>query len=206
MESFQVVVDFDGTVVTHNFPHIGKDIGAVPVLKELVNNGHKLILFTMRCDNSPTGNKPYLTDAVNWFKENGIPLWGIQTNPEQKHWTTSPKAHGDLFIDDLGLGIPTLFNPELSHKPYVDWMGVRKLLVEKGLLPANENGAETSLKENLAVEFSIWLRKNYDTHERPSFDEPASKLNPDEWRQIGTINELKTHELWPVFLKNRIIK
>ena len=29
---------------------IGKDIGAVPVLKELVENGHNLILFTMRSD------------------------------------------------------------------------------------------------------------------------------------------------------------
>lgn len=43
-------IDFDGTVVTHDFPKIGKDIGAVPVLKKLVENGHKLILFTMRSD------------------------------------------------------------------------------------------------------------------------------------------------------------
>jgi hypothetical protein len=31
-----IAVDFDGTCVTHDFPHVGKDIGAVPVLKELV--------------------------------------------------------------------------------------------------------------------------------------------------------------------------
>lgn len=43
-------IDFDGTVVTHDFPKIGKDIGAVPVLRKLVDNGHKLILFTMRSD------------------------------------------------------------------------------------------------------------------------------------------------------------
>lgn len=43
-------IDFDGTVVTHDFPKIGKDIGAVPILKRLVDNGHKLILFTMRSD------------------------------------------------------------------------------------------------------------------------------------------------------------
>ena len=45
-----IVIDFDGTVVTHEFPKIGRDIGAVPVLKELVANGHRLILFTMRSD------------------------------------------------------------------------------------------------------------------------------------------------------------
>lgn len=30
-----IAVDFDGTVVTHAYPHIGNDIGAVPVLREL---------------------------------------------------------------------------------------------------------------------------------------------------------------------------
>ena len=33
-------IDFDGTCVKHAFPSIGDDIGAVPVLKELVDNGH----------------------------------------------------------------------------------------------------------------------------------------------------------------------
>jgi len=43
-----IVVDFDGTVVTHDFPRIGKDIGSIPVLKRLAAEGHKLIVFTMR--------------------------------------------------------------------------------------------------------------------------------------------------------------
>lgn len=42
-----IAVDFDGTCVTHEFPKVGRDIGAVPVLRKLVENGHKLILFTM---------------------------------------------------------------------------------------------------------------------------------------------------------------
>ena len=51
-----IVIDFDGTVVTHDFPKVGNDIGAVPVLKELIANGHRLILFTMRSDIvNPTG-------------------------------------------------------------------------------------------------------------------------------------------------------
>jgi len=45
-----ICIDFDGTCVSHEFPLIGKDIGAIPVLKELVEAGHKLILFTMRSD------------------------------------------------------------------------------------------------------------------------------------------------------------
>jgi hypothetical protein len=45
-----ILIDFDGTCVAHEFPKVGKDIGAVPVLKALVENGHNLILFTMRSE------------------------------------------------------------------------------------------------------------------------------------------------------------
>jgi hydroxymethylpyrimidine pyrophosphatase-like HAD family hydrolase len=51
-----IAIDFDGTCVTHEFPKVGKDINAVPVLKALVENGHQLVLFTMRSDIvNPTG-------------------------------------------------------------------------------------------------------------------------------------------------------
>ena len=114
-----ICIDFDGTCTTHEFPKIGKDIGAVPVLKKLVESGHRLILFTMRSNVSDnTGfskevpvihNGNFLDDAVNWFKENNIPLWGINQNPEQISWTKSPKAYGQLYIDDAALGCPLKF-------------------------------------------------------------------------------------------------
>lgn len=84
-------IDFDGTVVTHDFPKIGKDIGAVTILKRLVENGHKLILFTMRSDidevtsddyNIHKQGGKYLSEAVQWFMDNNIPLFGINENPE----------------------------------------------------------------------------------------------------------------------------
>jgi hypothetical protein len=56
-----IAIDFDGTCVTHEYPYIGKDIGAVPVLKELVSSGHQLILFTMR-----SGKE--LNDAI-WYSK-----------------------------------------------------------------------------------------------------------------------------------------
>ena len=87
IESIDICVDFDGTCVTHEYPNVGKDIGAAPVLKRLVQNGHNLILFTMR------GNTD-LIDAVNWFRQNEIPLYGINKNPTQLGWlTTSPTGH-----------------------------------------------------------------------------------------------------------------
>jgi hypothetical protein len=139
-----ICVDFDGTCVTHDFPRIGKDIGAVEVLRALTDVGHRLILFTMRSDvDKPTSDDPkiipiggnYLTDAVNWFTDNEIPLWGIQKNPNQSTWTHSPKAYADLYIDDAGLGCPLSINPELSHRPYVNWIEIRKILEEMLLIP-----------------------------------------------------------------------
>ena len=123
-------VDFDGTCTTHEFPSIGRDIGAVPVLKELIENGHKLILFTMRCDDDTNGK--YLESAVRWFKDNGVPLYGIQRNPTQGSWTSSPKAYCHLYIDDAGLGIPLVY-PD-GERPYVDWKKVRKLLQKQEIL------------------------------------------------------------------------
>lgn len=137
-----IAVDFDGTCVTHSFPELGKDIGAVPVLKELINKGHQLILWTMRCDgqveqqfgNYKMHGGDFLTQAVNWFEENDIPLFGIQRNPVQDTWTTSPKAYAQLYIDDAALGCPLKFKPEFDSRPFVDWVEVEKLLIQQGIL------------------------------------------------------------------------
>lgn len=126
-----IVIDFDGTCVTHEFPQVGSEIGAVEVLKEIVANGHNLILFTMRSD---FNGKHYLLDAINWFKKHEIPLYGIQTNPTQRSWTLSPKAMGDLHIDDAALGCPLRMDRKLSKKVFVDWEEVRYMLNRMGVL------------------------------------------------------------------------
>ena len=129
MKKITICIDFDGTCVTHDYPRIGKEIGAVPVLKELVDKGHKLILFTMRSkvlDGNP------LEDAVDWFAKHSIPLYGIQSNPTQKFWTTSPKAYGELYIDDAALGCPLVYPEE--GRPYADWDSIRKMLIDRGIL------------------------------------------------------------------------
>lgn len=109
----KLAVDFDGTCVTHEYPRIGKDIGAIPVLKELVKKGHKLILNTMR-----SGKE--LEEAVEWFRENDIPLYGINQDPGQRRWTSSPKVHADLYIDDAALGCPVKYDPDISNRFFVD--------------------------------------------------------------------------------------
>lgn len=137
-----IVVDFDGTCVSHEFPIVGKETGAVKVLKKLVKNGHRLILFTMRSDRAVGGNTGdptisdvtgmFLTDAVNWFNKNKIPLYGVQTNPTQKNWTTSPKAYGQLIIDDAALGCPLKQDLSISERLFVDWRKVENYLKVNG--------------------------------------------------------------------------
>lgn len=116
-----IAVDFDGTCVTHEYPNIGKDIGAVPVLKKLTDRGHKIILNTMR-----SGDK--LKEAIQWFTDNNIPLYGANENPTQKSWTESPKVFANLYIDDAALGCPLIFDHAVSSRPFVNWVMVEEIL------------------------------------------------------------------------------
>lgn len=126
MAQLVIAVDFDGTCVTHEYPYMGSDIGAVPVLKELSDAGYRLVLNTMRSGKTEK-------EAVKWFKENDIPLYGVNSNPDQKSWTKSPKVFADLYIDDSALGTPLTSSPN-STRPYVDWVRVREWLVAEGYL------------------------------------------------------------------------
>lgn len=127
-----ICVDIDGTVVKHTSPlSVDRPVpGALDVLRELVDAGHKLIPFTMR---SNKGGKNYLTEAVDYLEDNGIELFGIQKNPTQWSWTSSPKAYGHIYIDDAALGCP-LLQDNKETRPYVDWVKIREMLVEKGVL------------------------------------------------------------------------
>lgn len=133
-----IAVDFDGTCVTHEFPYVGKEIGAAEVLKELTDKGHKIILFTMRSHPEEINQKGIaysdaLQDAIDWFKKYDIPLFGVNENPTQKGWTSSPKPYAHIYIDDAALGVP-LKQDSLSERPYVDWDMVKYYLHIKNLL------------------------------------------------------------------------
>ena len=115
-----IAVDFDGTCVTHEYPNVGRDIGAQEVLRELAGAGDLLILWTMRSGQS-------LADAVKWFSANHIPLHGINENPQQREWTNSPKAYAHIYIDDAALGAPLL--KPAGERPFVNWAAVRHMLL-----------------------------------------------------------------------------
>lgn len=135
-----IAVDFDGTIVEHLYPAIGQDVPyAIKTLADLIANGHKIILYTMRSDTEPTGKlpdniKPYpkgrkpLTEAVDYLKARGIILYGVNENPTQKEWTSSPKVYADLYIDDSALGCP--LKKSLRGMTVVDWLAVRRKLIK----------------------------------------------------------------------------
>lgn len=122
-----IAIDFDGTCVTDSYPKIGEDIGAVPVLTELVRKDHHLILLTNR-----SGEQ--LEAAKVWFQAYGIPLFGVNKNPIQWKFSKSPKVYANLYIDDHSLGCPLKEDIKLSIKPFADWKKIRELLIRKKIL------------------------------------------------------------------------
>jgi hypothetical protein len=102
-----VAVEFDGTCVTNNYPNVGEDVGADLWLRAAVAMGAKLILHTTRDhDHAGQGNETSLGNAIDWFENHDVALWEIACNPSQKSWSSSPKLHAHIYVDDCGLGIP----------------------------------------------------------------------------------------------------
>lgn len=123
-------IDFDGTIVEHEYPGIGRPVPmAIEVLQELLAKKYRLILYTMR-----SGKE--LNEAVIYCNRNNLDFWGINQNPEQSSWTDSPKVHANVYFDDAGVGTPLLQNG--TNRPYVDWVKVREMLVDWGILEAKE--------------------------------------------------------------------
>ena len=120
-----ICLDFDGTVVDHCYPEIGQPVPkALEYLRKLQIYGARIILWTMRSDGD---NGHFLTDAVNYLKENGIHLYGINRNPDQLEWTTSPKAFAHVYVDDSAIGCP-LIQPKGFQNPCVNWKKVGPML------------------------------------------------------------------------------
>ena len=127
-----ICVDFDGTVVDHRYPYVGDPVPlAMTWLQRWVELGAKLILFTMRSDGAE--GQELLRDAVEYFEKNNVQLFGINHNPDQDSWTSSPKAYGQIYIDDAAFGCPLVHLPTFN-RPCVDWKkvgpAVEKILLE----------------------------------------------------------------------------
>lgn len=121
-----IAIDFDGTIVTHAFPKLGIDMGALKVLHKIQQRGHNIILFTMR-------SGKLLGEAIDYLERNGITLFGINRNHTQDSWTTSQKVYAHVYIDDAALGVPLLWD-HVTQRPYVDWEEVQFLLENQNII------------------------------------------------------------------------
>ena len=121
-----VGVDFDGTVVEHQYPDIGAPVpGALDALRECIEKGDRLILWTVRSGQS-------LTDAAHYLSDEKIELFGVNMNPEQPAGA-SRKVFCDVYVDDAAIGCPLIYPVSSSiasplfngnRRPYVDWKQV----------------------------------------------------------------------------------
>ena len=96
----KIAVDFDGTIVEHAFPAIGKDLlFAFETLREMQKQGHLLVLWTFR-------SGAHLEEAVNYCKSKGIEFYSVNSNYPEEVFdeNTSRKIDADLFIDDRNFG------------------------------------------------------------------------------------------------------
>lgn len=98
-----IAVDFDGTIVEHRYPEIGEERPfATEVLKKLIADRHKLILWTMR-------NGELLDQALDWCRERGVEFYAVNSIShdrlkEERSKYLSYKLDADLFIDDRNVG------------------------------------------------------------------------------------------------------
>lgn len=113
------LLDFDGSMVVHNYPEIGEPVpNALELMREYTTKYNVgWILDTMRSDE-------LLNEAVEYITKNGIKLYGVGKHPTQHEWTNSDKAYGMLRWDDNSAGIPLVFTK--NNRPYLDWLAIDK--------------------------------------------------------------------------------
>ena len=96
-----IAVDFDGTIVEHRYPEIGKEIPfATATLRQLIADSHELILWTVR-------EGDLLRDAVEYCRKRGVVFFAVNRDFEEEDGTNSDfsrKIRADLFIDDRNVG------------------------------------------------------------------------------------------------------
>lgn len=92
-----IAIDFDGTLVQHEYPLIGEEISlAIDCCIKMQEMGHKLILWTCRSGD-------LLLEAVEYCKQKGLVFDAINSNIDGLGFEPMPKIYADLYIDDRSI-------------------------------------------------------------------------------------------------------
>ena len=94
-----IAVDFDGTIVEHEYPKIGKPIPfAIETLKLLQKDAElRLILWSVR-------EGELLQEAIDYCESKGLKFYAANKNFPEEESPQPRKINADLFIDDRNLG------------------------------------------------------------------------------------------------------
>ena len=98
-----IAVDFDGTIVEHRYPEIGKERPfAITTLKRLQKERHQLILWSVR-------EGRLVQEAVDYCRQRGLEFYAVNSNyPDEDPFESSNcgcrKVNADMYIDDRGVG------------------------------------------------------------------------------------------------------
>jgi len=142
MEKFKIYLDFDGTVVEHDYPNIGRcNFGCFEVIKKLQDAGHEIILNTYRieCDRESFEQaQKYLNETYwNFCKDKNTELQpilkhtGTKSNPVIWDWNIM-KQTKEIWIDDIANDIPIKPCVMMTDN-MVDWDELDKQFKENDL-------------------------------------------------------------------------
>jgi len=111
-----IAVDFDGTIVEHKYPEIGKEKPfAIQTLRMLQREGNRVILFTSR-------EGELLDDAIAFCHDRGLDFYAVNSNqpPDALFPRQTSKVIAEVYIDDRNLGgIPddwTMIYEMITHQ------------------------------------------------------------------------------------------
>lgn len=130
-----IAIDFDGTIVEHNYPEIGDERPfATDTLRMLIADHHRLILWTVR-------EGKLLEDAVQWCRERGVEFYAVNRDYPEENGTVnnnnfSRKLKADIWIDDRNIGgIPDwgeIYQLIKSGRPFSRFDGTHNAYVGEG--------------------------------------------------------------------------
>jgi guanylate kinase len=171
MKKLTLIVDFDGTIVSSQYPRIGTLMsGAKETINKWYGQGHKIGVWTCRAGEHLDNCRRFLQSngiLYHFLNENDpdiIDFYGIDTR----------KASGDIYFDDKNIGG---FPGWQKADEYVQWKSHRKPVV---ICIVGESGSgKSTLAEYIESNFGVSIIQSYTTRPRRTPDETGHTFVSD---------------------------
>lgn len=147
----KIYLDFDGTVVEHDYPRMGRcNFGCVEVIKKLQDANHEIILNTYRADLGEEALKQaqkWLNEHYWMFVDKSLrnsfelkPITQFTTNKIQPApWKIFGQdkiniSNNSIYIDDIATFIPLKPAVMVPNSLMVDWEQVEQDLKKSNII------------------------------------------------------------------------